>query len=125
VWDVQLGLTSYLYRAARNRAVSFLRHEGLERRWREEAARGGVDPIERVEPIRSDDRANAAELSTAIERAMALLPARCREVFTLNRRHGLTYREIAEALEISVKTVEVHMGRALAALRRHLADWVE
>jgi len=124
-WDVQVGLTSYLYRSARNRAVSFLRHDGLERRWREEIARAGVDALDRVEPSRSDDRANTAELSAAIERAIASLPPRCREVFTLNREHGLSYREVAETLEISVKTVEAHMGRALGVLRRHLADWVE
>jgi RNA polymerase sigma-70 factor (ECF subfamily) len=43
----------------------------------------------------------------------------------LNREHGLSYREVAETLDISVKTVEVHMGRALGALRRQLADWIE
>jgi RNA polymerase sigma-70 factor (ECF subfamily) len=124
-WDVQVGLTSYLYRAARNRAMSFLRHDVLERRYREEIARAGVNVFDRAEPSRSDDRANAAELSGFIERAIASLPTRCREVFTLNRQHGLGYREIADTLEISQKTVEVHMGRALSAMRRHLADWVE
>ncbi|HEY4133090.1 MAG TPA: RNA polymerase sigma-70 factor [Gemmatimonadaceae bacterium] len=124
-WDLQVGLTSYLYRSARNRAVSFLRHDGLERRWREEIVRAGADALNRVEPIRSDDRAHAVELSAAITRAIASLPPRCREVFTLNREHGLSYREVAETLDISVKTVEVHMGRALGTLRRHLADWVE
>src|SRR3954452_12466279 len=40
-WDVHTGLTTYLYRSARNRAVSYVRHDRLERRWREEMARTG------------------------------------------------------------------------------------
>jgi RNA polymerase sigma-70 factor (ECF subfamily) len=123
-WDVRGGLTTYLYRSVRNRAVSFQRHDSLEQRWKEEMARSGDQPFERVDPLRSDDEANAAELSAALERAVQALPTRCREVFTLNREHRLTYREIAEALDISVKTVEVHMGRALTALRRQLSDWL-
>jgi len=45
------------------------------------------------------------------------LPEKTREIFLLSRRAGLTYREIAEELDISVKTVENQMGRALRILR--------
>ena len=44
-------------------------------------------------------------------------------MFRLNRQQGMSYAEIATVLDLSVKTVEVHMGRALAALREHLAQW--
>ena len=77
-----------------------------------------------VSTSHADDEVNAAELSAAVNRAVRSLPTRCREVFTLNREHNLSYREIAETLEISVKTVEVHMGRALTVLRRQLHDWL-
>lgn len=123
-WEVRGGLTTYLYRSARNRAVSYLRHEGLERRWQEEMARTGAHPFERTAVARSDEDASTAELSAAIECAIDTLPNRCRQVFTLNREHHLSYREIAETLGISVKTVEVHMGRALTAMRRQLTDWM-
>jgi len=53
------------------------------------------------------------------------LPPRCREVFTLTRDRHLSYAEAAEVLGISRKTVEIHVGRALALLRQHLADWLE
>jgi len=122
-WDVRGGLTTYLYHSARNRAISYMRHDRLERRWQEEMARTGDAEFERPRSVQQDDNAGAAELSAAIDRAVGSLPDRCRQVFTLNRQHHLTYREIAETLGISVKTVEVHMGRALAALRRHLTDW--
>jgi RNA polymerase sigma-70 factor (ECF subfamily) len=123
-WEVRTGLTSYVYRAARNRALSHLRRNGRELRWQEELARGDGQG-ECADRARSDDGTNAADLSAAIDRAVASLPPRCREVFTLNRQHRLSYREIAETLEISVKTVEVHMARALVAMRRHLVDWIE
>jgi RNA polymerase sigma-70 factor (ECF subfamily) len=52
------------------------------------------------------------------------LPPRSREAFELSRVHGLTYAEIAEVMEISVKSVETHIGRALQALRTRLAAWL-
>lgn len=56
---------------------------------------------------------------------MAGLSARMREIYLLHRLEGLTYREIADRLGISVKTVEVQMGRALKKLREQLAVLVE
>ena len=122
-WDVRGSLTTYLYRSARNRAVSYMRHARLERRWQEEMSRTTDLELSGPRVAQSDEDAGVAELSAAISRAVGLLPDRCRQVFTLNRQHHLTYREIAETLGISVKTVEVHMGRAFAALRAQLSAW--
>jgi RNA polymerase sigma-70 factor (ECF subfamily) len=58
-----------------------------------------------------------------VERAVASLPARCQEVFRLNRYQRLSYAEVAQVMQISVKTVEMQMGRALVALRSRLAEW--
>ena len=59
-------------------------------------------------------------MKSAIDRAVDALPEQCRLIFTLSRRDGMTYGQIARALEISVKTVETQMGRALKALRTRL-----
>jgi RNA polymerase sigma-70 factor, ECF subfamily len=122
-WEVPGSLRTYLYKSARNRALSRLRHRRVERGFRERALRDGAH-IPPAAFADADQRISANELSSALERAVAQLPDRCREVFELNRRQHLSYAEIAELLEISPKTVEVHMGRALAALRRSLGDWV-
>ena len=50
------------------------------------------------------------------------LPPRCSEIFKLSRFEGLKYQEIADHLGISVKTVEVQMGKALKVLRESLHD---
>jgi RNA polymerase sigma-70 factor (ECF subfamily) len=123
-WDVRGGLTTYLYRSARNRAISYLRRHNLEQRWREEALLIDARDASRIAPNDGAERVGADDLAKAIDRAVDALPDRCRQVFTLNRQHRLSYREIAETLGISVKTVEVHMGRALAAMRRDLTDWI-
>jgi RNA polymerase sigma-70 factor (ECF subfamily) len=122
-WEVAVPLNIYLFRAARNRAISYLRHQRVETRFRERvsgAADGGVRP---PSPSWADERARVSELEDAIERAVNELPERCREVFRLNRYHHLSYVEVAEVMGISVKTVEVQMGRALTALREQLASW--
>ena len=59
-------------------------------------------------------------METAIRRAIDDLPARCREIFLLNREQELSYSAIAATLGISIKTVETQMSRALKALRAAL-----
>jgi RNA polymerase sigma-70 factor (ECF subfamily) len=68
-----------------------------------------------------DEAVQAAELARALGAAVDALPERRRLVVICRWRHQLSYAEIAQVLGISVKTVEVQMGRALAALRTQLA----
>ena len=64
------------------------------------------------------------ELKTKIDSAIAELPDKCREVFVLNRYENLKYQEIANQLQISVKTVETQMSKALQHMRVRLAEYV-
>jgi RNA polymerase sigma-70 factor (ECF subfamily) len=67
-----------------------------------------------------EQEVEAADLARAVARIVARLPERCREVFRLNRYHHLTYAEVAQVLNLSVKTVELHMARALRELRARM-----
>jgi RNA polymerase sigma-70 factor (ECF subfamily) len=120
-WEVPGSLRNYLFKSARNRAISWLRHRQIEQSFRARALHAPDAPQSAAG--RTDQRLVAGELALAIDRAIAQLPERCQEVFRLNRQQGLSYAEIAALLDLSVKTVEVHMGRALATLREHLAEW--
>ncbi|MBS1632845.1 MAG: RNA polymerase sigma-70 factor [Bacteroidetes bacterium] len=53
-----------------------------------------------------------------VSNALQLLPPKCKEIFMLSRLSGLTYRQIADSLEISVKTVENQMGKAITILKK-------
>lgn len=68
-----------------------------------------------VSPV--EDKYDEKELRERLENAAQNLPERCRLVYELSRKEGLTYREIAKKMDISEKTVENQMGKALKHLR--------
>lgn len=111
--EVRGSLRTYLFIAARNRALNYLKHERVEDRFRA-ALLERSDALDASAPSES-------EFLTALElqRAIDALPPRCRLIFTLSRQDDLSYGQIAARLGISVKTVEVQMGRALKRLRTH------
>jgi len=114
-WAVS-DLGHYLYAAVRRRAISQVRRIAVRRRaapllvLAEIGDRGGGGTP-------ADAEFEAGELWRRVERALDTLPPRTRAAFVLSRRDGLSYREVASRMAISPKTVGVHIGRALAALR--------
>lgn len=65
-----------------------------------------------------------AELAGAIKAAIDELPEKCREIFLLNRYENLKYHEIADRLQLSQKTVEAQMSKALQHMRLRLAEYI-
>ena len=116
--DVTESVRGYLLQATRNRSLNAIRHRAIERRSEPQLA----DGVARLPSTDAAVREN--EIEIAIQAAMAELPARCRLVFELSRIEGLKYAEIATRLGISVKTVEVQMGKALRILRERLKAWL-
>ena len=114
----ETSLRAYLFQAARNRALNYIRRQRVEARGESTIAAGMPTPEA------ADSEAREGELNVAIQAAIAGLPDRCREVFELSRIHGLKYSEIATQLGISVKTVEAQMGKALRVMREKLAPWL-
>ncbi len=69
----------------------------------------------------TDDRLNCADLNRVISNAVNKLSDQCKVVFKLVKEDGLKYREVADLLDISVKTVEYHMGNALKQVAQAIA----
>jgi RNA polymerase sigma-70 factor, ECF subfamily len=114
--DVSLG--GYLLRSVRNRSLNHLRHMRVRKQTEPEVQALYESPVGSDQPI------VAQELAAAVTQALAELPPRCREIFELSRIQGLKYSQIAEALDISPKTVEAQMGKALKVLRERLRAWL-
>jgi RNA polymerase sigma-70 factor, ECF subfamily len=118
VLDEDVSLRAYLLRSVRNRALNRLRHLRVRRE-----SEADVEALYHA-PLASDQPIVAKELAQAVQIAFTELPPRCREIFELSRLHGLKYAEIAAALDISQKTVEAQMGKALRIMRERLAAWL-
>jgi len=70
------------------------------------------------------DHLEYAELQAAIVRAVEGLPNQCRRVFELSRFEQLKHSEVAARLEISVKTVEAHIGKALKCIQQEIESFI-
>lgn len=122
---VLVSVKGYLYAATRNVALNHLRRRDAEDRAIGRASLEGELPGMSAPSAGAPADVLARDLERAIDDAVANLPARRREIFLLHRQHGLTYAEIATALDLSPKTVENHMGLALRDLRDRLAPYLE
>ena len=109
----------YLYAAVRNRALKHLRHRRVAASWVERVAREEVPTAESP-----SDLYLRRELEDTVERAIAELPPRCREIFLLRRRDQLSYEEIAARASVSVGTVKSQMWRAAVLLNEKLAPYL-
>lgn len=105
---------SFLYASVRNACIDKLRRKNPIVQNISPSDLSGVISDEQA----VDSSSREAELWTAIE----LLPERCREIFLMSKRDGMTYREIAEELCLSEKTVEHQISKALKTLRGKKED---
>jgi RNA polymerase sigma-70 factor (ECF subfamily) len=118
---IDTSFQAYLFRAVRYRAYNYLRWELTKSR------RSSDDRIDDLADSRSLplEIMQYDELQRNIEKAIDELPPQCRRVFLLSRFEGRKYGEIADELNIALKTVEAHMSKALSLLRTVLKDeWV-
>ena len=106
-----------LFRIGRNVALDSRRKGAVRSRLWVEAANSAAR-----RPPTPIDELLESEAAKRIRAAVAALPERRGEVFRLVRYHGLSYREVADALDIAELTVANHLTRALAELREHLPD---
>jgi RNA polymerase sigma-70 factor (family 1) len=115
--SIHTAAATYLHVAVRNAATSYVRREQLLERYSTDivAALQGND-------LEIDAAIVQRELISAARAAIARLPERCRLVLTYHRLCQMTYKETAETLGISPKTVDAHMVRAVKLLRAQLCE---
>lgn len=108
-------IKTYLFHAAKNRVLNHLRDEQnrhyLLENWfnQQQQEKQGKECYD------------LEQFTTLLYKAIEQLPEKCREIFLLSRQEKLTYKQIAEKLDISVKTVEAQMGIALKRIRETLS----
>lgn len=113
------SIKAYLYKSVYNDSLNHLKHEKTKHKYHVFTKNSMNSENEDA-----SSRMQLSELQHQIGKAMAQLPQQCRTIFQLSRFEELKYREIADQLGISVKTVENQMGKALKILRYQLADFL-
>jgi len=84
----------------------------------------GIENLLEIPDYNGTDSMIETELKTKIDLAINDLPEKCREIFVLSRYENLKYQEIASKLQISVKTVETQMSKALQHMRIRLSEYI-
>lgn len=123
--DIELGeqIQSFLYRSVYTRAINLLNHRAIVENHNAEEAELMRKKLEYYQPEQSEAirRIENHELRVEIHQAINSLPDKCKEVFKLSYLYGMKNKEIADALNISLRTVEAHMYKALKILRERLS----
>jgi len=116
-WAPNQSVKSYIFRAAHNKAMNYLKHNKIEKKWEQY-----VKQRDAVNTYTEKSNHDYSELEKTIYREIEKLPPKRRNVFVLSRFYQLTNKEIAKILDVSVKTVEKHISIALKQLYEKLYE---
>jgi RNA polymerase sigma-70 factor (ECF subfamily) len=125
LWDRSEALSitgsvaAYLYRAVHNESLNYIKHQKVRSDHRLHVAYSMKNQADHA-----SKKVLASELEKKIQEALADLPEQCRTVFQMSRFEEMKYKEIADELDISIKTVENQMGKALKLLRAKLVEYL-
>lgn len=118
--NVIRSLKNYLYGAVRNQALQYCEHLSVQDRHRERVLSSRSEiredtPLEQLE---------YKELENIVNKTLGKLPDRRLRIFRMHRQEGRKYKEIAELLSISVKTVEAEMTKTYQILRQEIEKYI-
>lgn len=116
--SVTASLKAYIRRAAVNKSLNYIRDQKIKFADEEHY------PVVKSKEPSATQKLEADELQVRIDEAIDRLPERCRVIFVLSRFEYMSYSEIANSLDISVKTVENQISKALKLLRVALQDYI-
>ena len=117
--NVSGSVAAYLYRSVYNESLNYLKHQKVRSVYQHHIEHSMKNVNEQA-----GKNLSLKELEGRLAQALNELPEQCRTIFQLSRFEELRYKEIADCLGISIKTVENQMGKALKLLRVKLVDFL-
>ena len=117
--NIKSSLKNYLYRSVYNSSLNYLKHNKVK-----SVARDYFMVNADVKHEEVFEKIKQIELEHNIHLAINKLPVKCKNVFEMSRVDGKKNSEIADALEISIRTVETHISNALKIMRVELKDYL-
>ncbi|GET28983.1 RNA polymerase sigma-70 factor [Prolixibacter sp. SD074] len=119
------GIRSFLYTYAKSSCLNDLRHRKVVSKYQDKHLQAKEEQLN-IEVLESFDfhSLELSELEALIKQSIDELPEKCRLVFLMSRMEGKKNKEIAEELDISVKSVEANITRALKTLKTNLSEYL-
>jgi len=115
--NIETSVKHYLFQSVRNQCLNLIQHQKVRKLYASKIIESANREIDTEQYFMEVD------LIKRIEKSIDSLPQKRKEIFKLSREQGLKYKEIAEKLNISIKTVEAQMGLALKYLRDDLKEY--
>ena len=115
--NIETSVKHYLFQSVRNQCLNLIQHQKIRKQY----AGRMIESANRE--LDTEQYFMEVDLIKRIEKSIGSLPPKRKEIFILSREQGLKYKEIAEKLNISIKTVEAQMGMALKYLRDDLKEY--
>jgi len=112
------SLKSFLFISIKNGSLNYLKHKKIEEKYIREMA-----DLSGSHLVYDPDLYVASELQAKVKSAIDILPEKCREIFVMSRIRGLKNEEIAAELNLSKRTVETQISKALKVMRTELKDY--
>lgn len=114
--NIQSSFKSYLYKSIYNSCINYLNQSVLRDQHHRQ-----IEYMTDEKTVLSDDEMNAVELEQEIYAEIERLPEQCKRIFKMNRFDGLSNGIIAEKLNLSKRTVETQISKALKILRKRIS----
>ena len=119
------GIKSFLYTHAKSGCLNTIRHQKVISKYVDEHLQSREDQLNREILESFDfDSIEFSELEQILEQAISELPEKCQLVFRMSRLDGKKNKEIADELQISIKSVEANITRALKSLKKNLTEFL-
>lgn len=117
------GFKTYLFTTARNHALKKLQTQKRYSDWLDQNLLRLKEQYS--EESEQNDSTGTSEIEKVHNKALSQIPSRSRQAYLLSREEGLTYKETAKVMDISVKTVEAHIRKSLQILRKELKNYTK
>ena len=123
LWQGQESMTGYLYTVTRNEIFNLFKHQKVEQEYESHIIRSQLIGELCDEDTSLLENLYYKEIVLLVELALNQLPPRRKQVFEMSRIEGLSHKEIAEALDVSVHTVQEHISLSLKVIRSYLTKY--
>ncbi len=115
--EIRISLKSFLYQSVRNHSINEINSRKIRQKHHDIILLQTDDSS-----VQGDELMEQAEMEMKVVQAVAKLPTQCKRIFEMSRFEGLTNGEIADSLNLSKRTVETQISKALKSLRDQLSD---